>query len=101
MGPINKTSNGITSTPPFASHVTQTAVQTVADGSGSAVWACFTVTPTFVVERAVKVVAARVEACGELDEVPGPGVAGAGEAGQGLQQLGARGQEAAVHAAVV
>ena len=56
---------------------------------------------TFVVERAVKIVAARVEACGELDEVPGPGVAGAGEAGQGLQQLGAGRQEAAVHAAVV
>ena len=76
-----------------------TQVDDVTEGSGSTVWSGLT--PTFVVERAVEVVAARVEACGELDEVPGPGVSGAGEAGQGLQQLGAGGQKAAVHATVV
>lgn len=36
---------------------------------------------TFVVQRAIEVVAASVEAGGQLDEVAGPRVAGAREAG--------------------
>lgn len=56
---------------------------------------------TLVVERPVEVVAAGVEAGGELDQVPCPRVAGPGEAGQGHELLGAGGQEPPVHAAVV
>lgn len=56
---------------------------------------------TLVVERPVEVVAAGVEAGGELDQVPCPRVASPGEAGQGHELLGAGGQEPPVHAAVV
>lgn len=56
---------------------------------------------TFVVERPIKVVAASVEASGELDQVPCPRVASPRKAGQGNELLGAHGQEPAVHAAVV
>lgn len=43
--------------------------------------------PTFVVQRAVKVVAACVEASGQLNEVASPGVASSREAGEGHQLL--------------
>lgn len=56
---------------------------------------------TFIVERAVEVVAAGVEAGGQLDQVASPGVSGSGEAGQRHQTLGSGGQEVAVHAALV
>lgn len=56
---------------------------------------------TFVVERTVKIVAARVEAGGQLDEVASPRVAGAWEAGQGDELLGLGWEEPSVHAAVV
>lgn len=56
---------------------------------------------TFVVERTVEVVAASVEAGGQLDEVASPRVAGAREAGQCDELLGLGWEEPSVHAAVV
>lgn len=44
--------------------------------------------PTFIVKWTVKVIAARVEARGQLYEVASPGVAGSGETGEGHQLLG-------------
>lgn len=43
--------------------------------------------PTFIVKRAIKVIAASVEASGKLYEVASPGVAGSGETGQSHQSL--------------
>lgn len=57
--------------------------------------------PTFIVEGAVKVVAAGVETCGELYEVASPGVACSRETGEGHQLLSSSGEEVPVHAAVV
>lgn len=56
---------------------------------------------TFVIEGPVKVEAARVEARGQFDEVPAPGVACPGKAREGHHLLGAAGQKPPVHAAVV
>lgn len=56
---------------------------------------------TFVVERTVEVVAAGVEASGQLDEVASPCVAGTWEAGQSNELLGLGWKEPSVHAAVV
>lgn len=56
---------------------------------------------TFVVERTVEVVAAGVEAGGQLDEVASPRVAGTWEAGQSDELLGLGWKEPSVHAAVV
>lgn len=56
---------------------------------------------TFVVKRAIKVIAARVEASGELDEVASPGVASSWETGEGDLLLSTRREEVAVHAAVI
>lgn len=56
---------------------------------------------TFVVERTIEVVAASVEAGGQLNEVASPRVAGAREAGQSDELLGLGWEESSVHAAVV
>lgn len=56
---------------------------------------------TFVVERTIKVVAAGVEAGGQLDEVASPRVASTWEAGQSDELLGLGWEEPSVHAAVV
>lgn len=57
--------------------------------------------PTFIIKGAIKVIAARVEASGELYEVASPGVASSGETGEGHQLLGMSGEEMSVHAAVI
>ena len=56
---------------------------------------------TFVVQRTIEVVAASVEACGQLDQVASPCVAGSREAGQSNELLGLGWEEPSVHAAVV
>lgn len=56
---------------------------------------------TFVVKGAIKVVAAGVEAGGELYEVTRPRVAGSGETSEGHELLGPSGEEVPVHAAVI
>lgn len=61
----------------------------------------FMLKPTFIVKGAIKVIAACVEASGELYEVASPGVAGAGETREGHQLLGTSGEEVPVHAAVI
>lgn len=56
---------------------------------------------SFIIKGAIKVIAARVEASGELYEVASPGVASSGETGEGHQLLGMSGEEMSVHAAVI
>lgn len=56
---------------------------------------------TFVIKWTIKVIAARVEASGELYEVASPGVAGSWETGERHQLLSARRKEVSVHAAVI
>lgn len=56
---------------------------------------------TFIVKWAIEVVAAGVEAGGELYEVAGPGVASSRETGEGHQLLSTSGEEVSVHAAVI
>lgn len=56
---------------------------------------------TFIVKGAIKIIAAGVEAGGELYEVASPGVAGSGKTGEGHQLLGTRREEVAVHAPVI
>lgn len=56
---------------------------------------------TFIIKRAIKVVAASVKAGGQLDEVASPSVASPGETGESHQMLGSNGQEVAVHAALI
>lgn len=58
-------------------------------------------TSTFIVKGAIKVIAAGVEASGQLDEVASPRVAGSGETGEGHQLLSTRGEEVTVHAAII
>lgn len=55
----------------------------------------------FIVKRSVKVIAAGVEAGGQLDQVTCPGVAGSWKTGQGHQLLGKAGQEVLVQAAFI
>lgn len=57
--------------------------------------------PTFIVKWAIEIIAARVEASGELYEVASPGVPSSGETGEGHQLLGTSWEEVPVHAAVV
>lgn len=47
--------------------------------------------PTFIVKRTIKVIAAGVEASGQLYEVARPGVAGSRETGEGHQLLSTSG----------
>lgn len=56
---------------------------------------------TFVVQRAIKVVAARVKASGQLDEMASPRVASTGEAGESDELLRLGWEEPSVHAAIV
>lgn len=56
---------------------------------------------TFVIKGTVKVVAARIEAGGELYEVASPGVAGSWETGERHQVLSASRKEVSVHAAII
>jgi len=57
--------------------------------------------PTFIVKGAIKVIAACVEASGELYEVASPGVASSGETGKSHQMLSTSGKEMSVHTAVI
>lgn len=57
--------------------------------------------PAFIVKGAIEVIAAGVEARGELYEVAGPGVPGSGETGEGHQLLSTRWKEVAVHATII
>ena len=57
--------------------------------------------PAFIVKRAIKVIAAGVEASGELYEVASPGVASSRETGEGHKLLSTGGEEVSVHAAVI
>lgn len=56
---------------------------------------------TFVVQRAIEVVTAGVEARGQLNEMAGPRVAGAREAGECDELLGLGWEEPSVHAPIV
>lgn len=56
---------------------------------------------TFVVQRAIEVVTAGVEAGGQLNEVAGPRVAGAREAGECDELLRLGWEEPSVHAPIV
>lgn len=57
--------------------------------------------PAFIIKRSVKVIAAGVEAGGQLDQVTCPSVARSGKTGQGHQLLVKAGQEVLVQAAFI
>lgn len=56
---------------------------------------------TFIVQGAIKVIAAGVEASGELYKVASPGVASSRETGEGHQLLSTSGKEVPVHAPII
>lgn len=55
----------------------------------------------FIVQGAIKVITAGVEASSELDEVASPSVASSGETSQRNQLLSTGGEKVSVHAAVI
>lgn len=57
--------------------------------------------PAFIIKGAIKVIAAGVEAGGELYKVASPRVASSGETGKSHQLLGTSGKEVPIHAAVI
>lgn len=65
------------------------------------IWPNYRSKRTFVIKWTVKVIAASVEAGGQLDEVASPSVSSSRKTGKSHQMLGSNRQEVAVHAAFI